>query len=271
MVRLFPEILLKGTAEEVLYVLVPAAEWIPPNLPAINAKFSTCAWIDRNGADRYEDFVLLTYDHVRTQEGAFQRLIFGRDYTATNPDTNKPWDQTAFNVRGGEAKYTWPDVMREFEFTFDEKLRLASAYTDGTDAGQLLASRPFLDKNDIKRGGSYVSKLRIADFIRNTPLPAAAFEPDEPIPQVIPWDYAGHSGEVICLHTKKTIKARPTNYHSVINGVPASVTGAATTDRTYAATNYLDWETWHYSREQRQHESGLWIVTISLIEPPTVP
>lgn len=170
MVQLYPEILLKGTNEEVLYVLVPAAEWIVSNLPAIGDKFSTCSWIVRNGADRYEDFVLLSYDHVRTQEGAFQRLIFGRDYTTTNPATGLPYSKTpVLTYTKSKGNHEWLPELRRLEFKPDFNLPVGVTATTQDGSPAIYSAPRLLPDYDLKAASHEGTHFVLKIYLSNTP------------------------------------------------------------------------------------------------------
>lgn len=167
----------------------------------------------------------------------------------------------------GKHEYTWPMVVRHFQFTNATLLPLTVTAVVNSTKGVGLLPRWFLDMDrEPPRPGLWTA--RIDHYLSSEPFPQNAFERyPAPDPGEIAWDLAGHSDAFSALHSGVDVPIQGDSVSTIVNNVRTSIGPGTQQWRRIPATEMPDWDEFTIRIGTRFVE-GLYHMEEWVLQPP---
>ena len=203
------------------------------------------------------------FSHAERAGNDLLEFYFVRSFTDAERNTK-------VLTEGGNAYYTWPDIMKDLRIEFDRDFPLASTFARGEMRGQALMPRPIVDRLMV-RGGYFRSVTRTNHYLSDTPFPVGRFRvAPQPIPDEVFLPYVGYRDGIVALHGDLVIPAQPPAYTAYTATGQSGIGGTQMDGKHLPATNYTEWPEFVLDR-QHQFVGGLWHLMEVVLEPPEEP
>ena len=261
--RLSWETLIEGTNEKLVHAFVPGRDSMQyadtdalirlgtPLKQTRFANFQSCH-------PTWKDYILSEID-PRTQDGSlYTKFTFARVYTTPGAPIFSQFSTD---------RYTWPPVVRYFQFESSELLPLTVTAISGVTRGVGTLPRWFLHMDrEAARSGTWTVKIN--HYLSNSPFPQALYERyQQPDPGEINWDLAGHSDSFDALHSGVEVPIQGDSVNTLVGGSPASLGSGIQQYRKIPPTNMRDWAEFALDHTDR-FVGGVYHMIERVIQPP---
>ena len=267
--RFYTQTLIEGTKEESLHAVVDAKKWM--NFALAHNPIGTAlrsidpAIINRQGSDRFEDWLLASHKNA----GEFQHLVFARDYSKINPDTNLPYSATPVKTDRPSGDGYIPGILvGKPRIVLDYNFPISTNWSDGTDHGIVLTPTPRVFYDYIPaatEGFQYI----VETFLSNTEIIPPKIK--APVARQIQIPV---QGQVItikeCLHEELHIEQQSTSSSVILSSGTVKALGGSIPGQKIPATNFTTWKVYLKKAEPFEID-GIRGMVLTTCIPPNLP